>query len=259
LFVKVTMSDVVSRTAAGAPSHPCPVLPSAMPGARVKGGAKVLTGAELALALEASQERLRQGPQDLTIRWLVRTERVSTHPSRRATPAHRKSGLGSGWLGRDQSSASIVSIPRMEDLHRRLALELIKKPSFSGKEIRFLRKHLGWSQAQFAEHVAVEKETISRWETGALEMGDSMAQLLRLLVFMGEKVQDYEKAGEPRSGKENLSLSASDAGWAPRSPPSRSKPRQKASAAVASPWYADSTSVPSVVSWHWLRPPGGIP
>jgi putative transcriptional regulator len=110
---------------------------------------------------------------------------------------------------------TMVSIPQMEDLHRRLALELIKKPSFSGKEIRFLRKHLGWSQAQFAEHMAVAKETISRWETSALNMGESPAQLLRLLVFMGEKVQDYEKAVEPRSAKGNLSLGASETGWAP--------------------------------------------
>lgn len=110
---------------------------------------------------------------------------------------------------------TMVSIPRMEKLHRRLALELIKKPSFTGKEIRFLRKHLGWSQAQFAEHMAVAKETISRWETSALGMSDSLAQLLRVLVFMGEKVQDYEKAVEPRSGKGNISLGASEAGWAP--------------------------------------------
>jgi len=110
---------------------------------------------------------------------------------------------------------AMVSIPRMEELHRRLALELIKKPPFTGKEIRFLRKHLGWSQAQFAEHVAVAKETVSRWETGALGMSESLAQLLRVLVFMGDKVQDYEKAVSPRSGRGLLSLGPSESGWSP--------------------------------------------
>jgi len=110
---------------------------------------------------------------------------------------------------------TMVSIPRMENLHRSLALELIKKPALTGKEIRFLRKHLGWSQAQLAERLAVAKETASRWETGAQEMSNSLAQLLRVLVFMGDKVQDYEKAVQPKTGKGTLSLGPSDSGWTP--------------------------------------------
>jgi DNA-binding transcriptional regulator YiaG len=107
----------------------------------------------------------------------------------------------------------MVSIPRMEDLHRRLALELIKKPSLTGKEIRFLRKHLGWSQAEFADHLAVVPETVSRWETGALGMSESLGQLLRLFVFIGDKVEDYEKAVAQDTGKGLLALGPSESGW----------------------------------------------
>src|SRR5687767_12141989 len=50
----------------------------------------------------------------------------------------------------------LVSIPRIEELHRVLALELIRQKSrLTGDEVRFLRKYLGWSAIDFARHIGV--------------------------------------------------------------------------------------------------------
>ena len=44
-----------------------------------------------------------------------------------------------------------VALPRVAELHRVLAECLVKKPSrLTAKEIRFLRKHMGWSGEDFA-------------------------------------------------------------------------------------------------------------
>jgi putative transcriptional regulator len=46
-----------------------------------------------------------------------------------------------------------VGIPRIEDLHRAIAEAVIaKKDRLIPEEIRFLRKHLGWTGAQFTAH-----------------------------------------------------------------------------------------------------------
>src|SRR5262245_53951997 len=58
-----------------------------------------------------------------------------------------------------------VSIPRIEALHRAIAKILIEKMTrFTGAEIRFLRKSLGLSGADFSRRMGVTVETVSRWE-----------------------------------------------------------------------------------------------
>src|SRR5262245_32829553 len=76
-----------------------------------------------------------------------------------------------------------VSIPMIEDLHRKLAWAVIeKKGRLAPGEVRFLRKHLGLSGADFAEHMGTTPETVSRWENGATPMGQVSDRLLRLMV-----------------------------------------------------------------------------
>src|SRR6266850_5099937 len=65
-----------------------------------------------------------------------------------------------------------VSIPNIEGLHRRIARTLIeKKTRFRGEEVRYLRKSMGWSGADFARHMGVTEETVSRWENDAAPIG----------------------------------------------------------------------------------------
>ena len=85
-----------------------------------------------------------------------------------------------------------ISIPRLEGLHRLIARLLIEKVTrFTGDEIRFLRKSLGWSGYDFARHMGVADETVSRWENDAVPIGPQADRLLRLMVAQGTLTTKY--------------------------------------------------------------------
>ena len=85
-----------------------------------------------------------------------------------------------------------VAIPRLEEMHQALARAVATKAErLSADEIRFLRKHLGWSGADFAAHFAVTPQTVSRWENGKQDMGPVAERLLRLCALSGEPMKDY--------------------------------------------------------------------
>src|SRR3990172_5440123 len=85
-----------------------------------------------------------------------------------------------------------VSSPRIEDLHRLIAKSLIEKMTrFTGSEVRFLRKSLGLSAADFARRMGVTVETVSRWEHNAVAIGPKADRLLRLLVAQGRLTTQY--------------------------------------------------------------------
>jgi putative zinc finger/helix-turn-helix YgiT family protein len=85
-----------------------------------------------------------------------------------------------------------ISIPHLEELHRLLARVLIEKSTrFTGDEVRFLRKSLGWSGSDFAKHMGVAEETVSRWENDAAPIGPQADRLLRFLVAQGRLTISY--------------------------------------------------------------------
>jgi putative zinc finger/helix-turn-helix YgiT family protein len=88
----------------------------------------------------------------------------------------------------------VVSIPRMAQLHRAIALELIRKSAkLTSAEIRFLRKQLGLSSKDLAARIGVEPETVSRWESDAnpQPISPPAERALRLMVAVGERVAEY--------------------------------------------------------------------
>jgi len=85
-----------------------------------------------------------------------------------------------------------ISIPHLEALHRLLARVLIEKSTrVTGDELRFLRKSLGWSGSDFAKHMGVAGETVSRWENDAAPIGLQADRLLRFLVAQGRLTTGY--------------------------------------------------------------------
>ncbi|MEO7041567.1 MAG: type II TA system antitoxin MqsA family protein [Gemmatimonadaceae bacterium] len=85
-----------------------------------------------------------------------------------------------------------IAIPRIGQLHRVLAAGFAKqKRMIAPVEIRFLRKHVGLSTADFAQRMGVARETVSRWETGSHPMGAVADRLLRLLVLTHEPTDNY--------------------------------------------------------------------
>ena len=87
---------------------------------------------------------------------------------------------------------SEASIPRIEALHRLIARALIEKTTrLTGEEVRFLRKLLDWSGSEFAKHIGVAEETVSRWENDAIPIGPQADRLLRLMVAQGSLTTCY--------------------------------------------------------------------
>jgi putative zinc finger/helix-turn-helix YgiT family protein len=85
-----------------------------------------------------------------------------------------------------------VVLPRVEELHRTIALAVIRKRSrLTGTEVRYLRKYLGWSGVDFAHHIGVDPSTVSNWENDKDPIGPSSDRLLRLMVAHGSPVEDY--------------------------------------------------------------------
>ena len=84
-----------------------------------------------------------------------------------------------------------VPIPRVAELHRAIALALVHKPArFLGAEVRYLRKYMGWSGVDFASHMGVNPETVSRWENEKEAISSTSDRLLRLIVARGWPVED---------------------------------------------------------------------
>ena len=77
-----------------------------------------------------------------------------------------------------------VAIPRTEELHRAMAIALVRKSAqLTPAEVRFLRTTLGWSGKELADHMGATAETVSRWEHGRIPMGPQADRLLRLMVL----------------------------------------------------------------------------
>ena len=112
-----------------------------------------------------------------------------------------------------------VSIPRIEDLHRAIALAVVRKPApVTPAEVRYLRKWLGWSGMDFAAHIGVAPETVSRWENGGLAMRAAADRALRLMVVTRAPLQDYSlellKAIDPAGATTiRIGMRVDETGW----------------------------------------------
>lgn len=111
-----------------------------------------------------------------------------------------------------------VVIPKIEQLHRAIAHGVVaKRTRLTAAEIRFLRKYLGWSGADFAKHMGVTPESVSRWENDRDQMGPVADRLLRLMVVTRAPVADYELDTlaelEDESAPLRLRVEAAKNGW----------------------------------------------
>ena len=85
-----------------------------------------------------------------------------------------------------------VAIPAIDELNRVLAQEVIRKRGrLNGAEIRFLRTYLGYSGTDFARLIGSAPATVSRWESDAQEIGHHADLLLRALVVLDKRVEEY--------------------------------------------------------------------
>jgi putative zinc finger/helix-turn-helix YgiT family protein len=88
----------------------------------------------------------------------------------------------------------IAWIPRIGQLHRVIAIELLKNPGLlEGNEVRFLRKHFRLKATELANILNVTKQTVSNWENGKGSMGLANDRLLRIF-FMLKFRDEIEKS-----------------------------------------------------------------
>jgi DNA-binding transcriptional regulator YiaG len=80
----------------------------------------------------------------------------------------------------DDLGEEVVMIPNVNMLHRVLMrLVASKESGLQPKEIRFLRTELGLTQAQLAELVGRDAQTIGRWERGENSLDQTAEMVIR--------------------------------------------------------------------------------
>jgi DNA-binding transcriptional regulator YiaG len=74
-------------------------------------------------------------------------------------------------------------IPNLDGLMRVLALGVLRNPNkLCGSEVRFLRKYVNKSAAEFARFLHVSHTHLSKIENDRYEIGSQMDKLVRLMV-----------------------------------------------------------------------------
>jgi YgiT-type zinc finger domain-containing protein len=83
-------------------------------------------------------------------------------------------------------------IPNLDGLLRILALAIVThRFPLSGSEVRYLRKYLGMSGEQFARILHTDKSTLSKWETGSVNIGSKSDLLIRAVALnLGRGLRD---------------------------------------------------------------------
>lgn len=84
-------------------------------------------------------------------------------------------------------------IPDITGLHRVLSQAILEKESpLTGKEIRFLRKEMGFKAKDLADLLGVSKEYLSKLENGKAKISTTLDNLTRL-IFIRKKEEETDK------------------------------------------------------------------
>lgn len=94
----------------------------------------------------------------------------------------------------DDDGDEIVTIPAVNELHHVIALGIVShSKGMSGDELRFLRTEMGLTQAELANLVHRDKQSIGRWERDEVEINSASEALIRRLAV--EKLELPVDAG----------------------------------------------------------------
>lgn len=103
-------------------------------------------------------------------------------------------GLDDVWLasGYDLEvidGESTITVRNLDGLHAAIGRSLVKrKKLLTGKEIRFLRTQMNFTQSELARLVGCDTQQIARYEKGQSKMHGAVDRLLRMLY--GEHLED---------------------------------------------------------------------
>lgn len=84
---------------------------------------------------------------------------------------YRECGLANVWLKNgyrqiETPYGRAVEIEHVEELHRAIARNLLRRPRLTGREFRFLRRELNLSQAALAGMLGNSAQSVALWEKG---------------------------------------------------------------------------------------------
>lgn len=87
-----------------------------------------------------------------------------------------------------------LELEQLAEYERRAAVVVLSEAAqVGGEEIRFARKALGLTQARLAALLDVKQETVSRWESGSLDMSRVSRLALLAVVRDSSALQRFEK------------------------------------------------------------------
>lgn len=120
---------------------------------------------------------------------------------------------------RDDAGDEVVCIPNVNALHRTIAQGIVAhRAAMLPKELRFLRTEVGLTQAELAEVVHVDSQTIGRWERGETALQPAAETLIRRLAIerlkldAQDSIEQLARRCVPQAGIEMIMIEASSPG-----------------------------------------------
>lgn len=104
--------------------------------------------------------------------------------------------LLSGFELSEHDGEPWFSIKNMDGLHKAIALVLVReRATFSGKDVRFLRKQMKLTQEELGELIGVGDQMVARYEKGESNIPPAPAMLLRMR-YLASVTDDHETVKE---------------------------------------------------------------
>jgi putative transcriptional regulator len=92
--------------------------------------------------------------------------------------------LSSGYDFFDTPEGRGVRIQNLDELHCAIGEYLAThKKTLNGKELRYLRKHMGQTQAELGNLVGLSSQQVARWEKDQCDISGAAESLLRVLYL----------------------------------------------------------------------------
>jgi DNA-binding transcriptional regulator YiaG len=86
-----------------------------------------------------------------------------------------------------------ITIENLDGLWKAIGLHLVtKKKLLAPKEIRFLREHMDYTQAEIGALLRVSDQTVARWEKGTTDAFDGPADFALRALFLASKCAQPE-------------------------------------------------------------------
>lgn len=92
--------------------------------------------------------------------------------------------LRSGYDQRTVGGETYTSVQGADDLHLAIAEHLVlRRKVLRGQEVRFLRKFLGWTQADAGDALGISDQSVARYEKDQVPLEGSADRLFRVYVL----------------------------------------------------------------------------